>query len=398
MAQTPMDQPASPVQLRQLRAVQDVREKRTPWQQAAQEAASRVKDPKLREQVSQRLSNIAQQASWDLLARPGQTAVATVAVFTNPKTEEQRVAAVSYEGLGDSINPTFFPRLLANIPATQPAGDNKLMLDPIATSYLCFYLDHADLMAGDVPHATMKKSLDLAIQFARDQGAQLASGSASSQSSAQVQARQRANQQAQAAQQQQQAAVESSSPAYDESSVMSMLPGYYSNYYSGQYGYWQPWLAYLPGAGAGPVVVTAQSSQPGQKNDKHTHLGPNVPAQRDPKTGQPLPPPVVTDSKTNGQTNPQGQAGGTGTPAPSAPVQNAPTANHQTAPAPNHQVAPAPNHQTAPAPNHQVAPTPPVQHPAPPPPQREAPPQEQPAQRSAPPAPARGGSEPPARK
>jgi hypothetical protein len=282
------------------------------------------------------------------------------------------------------------------------------MLDPLATSYLCFYLDHADLKAGDVPHATMKKSLDLAIQFARDQGAQVASNTAAgAQATAQDQARQQAiNQQVQEAHREEQMA-QSSPPAYDNASIMSMLPGYYSNYYSGGYGYWQPWMAYLPGAGAGPVVVSAQSSQPGQKNDKHMHLGPNVPAQRDPKTGQPLPPPIVTDTNTNGQTNPQRQPTGAGTPAPSVPVQNVPAPNHQVAPAPNHQIAPAPNHQVAPepnhqaapAPNHQVAPTPPVQHSAPPsPPPREAPAQEQPAQRAAPAAPARGGSEAPARK
>jgi len=384
-AQSPMDQQAIPIQLRQLRAVQDLREKPTRWQQAAQEAASRVKDPKLRDQVSERLSAIAQQAAWDLLARPGQTAVATVAVFTDPKTEEQRLAAVSYEGLGDSINPTFFPRLLADIPATQPATENKLMLDPFATSYLCFYLDHADLLAGDVPHATMKKSLDLAIQFAREQGARLASGSTPSQAAAQAQSRQQAaDQQAQAAQEQ--AAVQSSPPVYDQSSILSMLPSYYGNYY-GQYGYWQPWLAYLPGAGAGPVVVTAQNTQPGQKNDKHTHLGPNVPSQRDPKTGQPLPPPIVTDSATNGQTNAPQKNTGTNTSSPQTPVN----------PAPAHAAPPANHQSTAPLPARHEAP---VQHSAPPrPPSREAPHQEAPPQQTAPPAaPARNGSEPPARK
>lgn len=402
-AQPVMDQPAFPIQLRSLLAIADIRERPTPWQQAAQEAAGRVKDSALRNQVNQQLAAVGPQVAQDLLNKPGETAVVTVAVFKNPKTDQQSMAAVSYEGLGDSLNPSFFPRLLANVPnpaSAKQQSDGRLELDAIATSYICFYLDHANLMAGDVPHTLMKKSLDVAIQQAREKGARFANtGSAGTTSQAQALAQQDLNQRIQAAREQQReidAAAQTASAAIAPNYgnvILPMLPYGYSNYYGG-YG-WQPWIAYLPGEGAAPVVVKQlPPQQPGSDKDNTFHLGPNVPSARDPKTGQPLPPPIVRGDGTpvnNGATNGNNAGGNTGSAASgvnSAPRQAAPPS--QAAPAsstPAQRSSPPPQKQDA-APRETPARSAPVEHQAQP-------------QRSAPPAPARSGGaagETPAKK
>ncbi|HZL36176.1 MAG TPA: hypothetical protein VFC78_12740 [Tepidisphaeraceae bacterium] len=318
--------------LHKLIAVRNVHERRTHWQKAADEAVSRIEDSKLKAVVAQRIAKLAPTIAEALIGHPGQSAMLTVAVYQDRKAGTQALAAVAYEGLGRDLNPSFYPRVLADLPQA-PGGQEdqtqKFQLDANATSYLCFFLDHGDLKAGEITQAQMKQSLGLAIEQAHRDAAPPANvagagnAAAAQARAAQAQAAAQAAQQQAIAQQIRQARLDQqqqdlnqqaanqanatnfSSP-YWNSGGWGGIPygavggngvgfggvvgyggtGYGGIGYGGAAAYgWSPWLAYAPGQNGYPANQPPHVVAPGYM--------PNVVAQRDPRTGQPITPTIV---------------------------------------------------------------------------------------------------------
>lgn len=419
-----MDDVVGRLPLRKLKAVQDARERLTDWQKAADQAMARVKEEPLKQSIQKQLAQLAPQLAHALLKRPGQSAMVTVAVYKERDGAKQALAAVAYEGLGDQINPSFLPRVLANfpqIPGANAEQAGKLELDVTGTSYLCFYLDHGDLKAGDITHAQLKKSLDLAIQQARrDENDATAAGGAGAGAQAALD-RQRRDamlrqadldrqlQQARDDQRRQDNAQQAAARAPGNDGYVNPYWNGGGNPYYGTDG-WVPWVAYVPGAGYsngnGPVIVQPDYSRyPNDHSNNNQRPTPtvvapaylpNTVAQRDPRTGQPItpqaqppadaPPGASVPSTPVAQRDPQtGQPITPGTPgstSTSTTVTNAPSSTETPA---ERQPVPA----RTPVQEQPVQrPTPaPVQRPAPGPVQRSEAKSSAPAQ--APSAPAR---------
>jgi len=256
-----MDQKISAIPLRMLPDVQDVRQHNTPWEQAADQAVGKIGDPALKSSVSQQLSKIAPQVAKALLAHPGESAMVTIAVYRQRDTSRAAAAAVAFEGLDDALNPSFYPRVLANFP--QPPGvpntsAPSLELDPTATSYLCFFLDHGDLKAGNISHEQMKRSLDVAIEQSRRQSADRPITPPPQDITPDQPAAAGAPPVAASPAPANPANVGEAQPASSE------LPPDYANPYwasndgsSPYYGTdgWIPWFSYLPAYGQQPIVV-----------------------------------------------------------------------------------------------------------------------------------------------
>ncbi len=209
----------------------------------------------------------------------------TIAVYRERKTENEVLAAVAFEGLGDSLNPSFYPRVLSNLPEVPQNKENQplsLELDPNATSYLCFYLDHGDLKAGDIAHSQMKQSLGLAIQRSRQQPTAPVAGGVWPRSQAVLEQQQAdlraeqaaANQQADQAQANQQAS--DAQPASAQVSSDWTTPYWTADNnnapYYGTDG-WIPWYAYVPGYGQQPVIVQPDYRQHHHHRDRDRNDG-----------------------------------------------------------------------------------------------------------------------------
>lgn len=354
-----------PIPLLTLPAVQNVREKNTRWQEAAQLALNDIHNKSLRDQINQRLNAVAPEVAKDLLTKPDSQAIVTVAIYKNPKTNRQALAAVAYEGRSDGLNPGFYSRVIADLPAAPRVSktQEQLVLDELATCYLCFYLDHGNLDAGRIPHALMKQSVQKAAQTflaKENEGqAQLATAHVPATPPPAVP---------------QQPAT---APPVDQTPTNG-APIYGNSYtgdglYDGYYGpgYWSPWVAYFPGEVTTPIIVNPLDQREREKRERE-HQEANSPTaiRRDPRTGQVLPPapleksaqPAPRDPRT-GQPLPPAGAGG-----PSAPANTTPPANQAPSNPPQRSEAkqPPPAHEN---------------HPSSPPPAREAP-HEAPAQQS----------------
>lgn len=366
-----------PIPLLTLTAVQNVREKNTRWQEAAQLALNDVHNKALREQINQRLNAVAPQVAKDLLAKPDSQAIVTVAIYKNLKTNRQALAAVAYEGRSDALNPGFYSRVIADLPAAPRVSktQEQLVLDELATCYLCFYLDHGNLDAGRIPHALMKQSVQKAAQTflaKENEGqAQLATAHVPATPPPVVQ-------QQPATSPPVEQAPSNNAPVYGNGYTGG---GLYDGYYGP--GYWSPWVAYYPGETAAPIIVNPLDQREREKRarEQQEANSPNT-IRRDPKTGQVLPPapleksaqPTPRDPRT-GQPMPPAGASGSSAPAnttppakqaPSSPQQrsepkqSAPAhENHPSSPPPARE-APheAPAQQSHPAPAH----TPPAEH------------------------------------
>lgn len=158
----------SGVTLRALPAVLDARERRKDWHEAAQQAASRIGEPSLREQFNQRISGLVPKIASALVAQPQDDGLVTCAVYRDGEGK-QAMVAVTFEGLGSQVGVSFFADTLSG-KLVAPQGQGiaaSLALDPDATSYLVFFVDHRKLDAGDVPQRAMAQSIVLAAQRQR---------------------------------------------------------------------------------------------------------------------------------------------------------------------------------------------------------------------------------------
>lgn len=280
-------QPAAPMQqqivvipLRTLPAVESVREKHDSWQTAADRAVARIASPQLKNNVNRQLAKVAPAVAGALLHQPGQSAIVTIAVYKNRQSGQEAAAAVAFEGVGDQLNPSFYPRVLADLPRLPNAQQNQtdsLQLDLEATSYLCFFLDHADLKAGNITQKEMKESLATAIQHARAEAnnGENATGGPLVEQGAQALQAQQAAQQAQAAQQSAAANAQSSAASAEESQTaadsqdQNFASPYWTqaNPYYGTDG-WIPWYTYIPGYGQQAIDV-----QPDYRRYRHDRDG-----------------------------------------------------------------------------------------------------------------------------
>jgi hypothetical protein len=150
------------LQLRTLPAVLDARERRQDWHQAAQQAAERIQDPALKEQLNRRLAGLVPIVAKALIAQPQEDALVTVAVYRDPrKPAKQAMVAVTFDGLGSQISQGFFADVIAGMPKLPEAEGipKSLTLDTEATSYLVFFLGKNQILAGDIPHAVMGRSV-----------------------------------------------------------------------------------------------------------------------------------------------------------------------------------------------------------------------------------------------
>jgi hypothetical protein len=154
------------VHLGSLSVVSDARQRHTPWQDAAKEAEDQITDPALRQKLADRLNAMADTVAAGLIQKPNQCAVVTIAVYTDPGSEHQRHVAVLYEGVDESLNSTFFARLLADTPLSaeqQEKQHSGLLLDRAASSYMIYHLADGDLKAENVSQDQMKQSLAMAL-------------------------------------------------------------------------------------------------------------------------------------------------------------------------------------------------------------------------------------------
>jgi hypothetical protein len=162
--------PAAPqtsrVRLRTLQAIQDAAQSQSHWQDAAKQAEDRLADAALRQKLHDRLNLLAPDVAAALLNQPGALAVVSIAVYTDPATHEQQSVAVAFEGLDGSLSPSFFPRLLADMPfpADLAKRQNRaLAFDPAASSCMIYSVSKGDLDAEDITLATLKQSLGQAL-------------------------------------------------------------------------------------------------------------------------------------------------------------------------------------------------------------------------------------------
>lgn len=158
------------LQLRSLQAVLDARERRQDWHDAARQAAERIQEPALRDQFNQRLAGLIPTLANALMAQPQENALVTVAVYRDPARQgKQAMVAVTFEGLGDRIDRSFFADVLAGMP-TPPQAEGiptSLTFDTEASSYLIFFLGNRQLQAGDIPHPLMGRSVVAALNRER---------------------------------------------------------------------------------------------------------------------------------------------------------------------------------------------------------------------------------------
>jgi hypothetical protein len=295
--------PPNPITLGSLPAVQEVLERRVAWKDAEEQALAKIDNKALQGQVQHRLTDVATQVSKDLLARVDAQAIVTVAVYKDPKTNRQALAAVAYEGRSDQLDPSFFARVVADLPQAPRVQQDQgnLELDQTATTHILFFLDHGNLDAGAIPNLKLKQSLSLAATKYRGQerDAELASARMSGNSAAaQAASQQEANRRIAEARAQQQQAGETTASNNSGAVSQSLPVGSLYNGYYGQ-GYWSPWVAYYSGENVAPVIVAphvpkknAANGQNNTNNGPYVNgvLPPDKPAPRDPKTGQPLPP------------------------------------------------------------------------------------------------------------
>jgi hypothetical protein len=182
---TPTTRPASPeakrseatstdpLQFRSLQAVLDVRERRQDWHKAAQQASDRIKDPQLRTQFDQRLAGLVPVVAKALIDHPQEDALATVAVFRDlADAKHQAMIAVTFDGLGGQVGDSFFNNVVAGKPKPPESEGipKNLALDTEATSYLVFFVGKGELLAGDIPHAEMGRSVVAMINKQREAG------------------------------------------------------------------------------------------------------------------------------------------------------------------------------------------------------------------------------------
>jgi hypothetical protein len=159
------------IQFRALPAVLDARERRQDWHQAAQHAADRIQDPALKSQFNQRLAGLVPMIAKALMAQPQEDALVTVAVYRDPaKPANHAMVAVTFDGLGGQIGQTFFADVIAGMPKVPDAEGvpKSLTLDTEATSYLVFFLGKNQLLAGDIPHPVMGRSVVAMINRQRE--------------------------------------------------------------------------------------------------------------------------------------------------------------------------------------------------------------------------------------
>ncbi len=172
-----IDQHAAPVQLRSIRAVQDARDRATKWEDAAAEAIAKISDKELQGQVQKRLNTLTPQVAKDLLTTPGEVGVVTIAAYRESESGQPALVSVAYEGLGDTLNKSFFPRVVSDMPqlmrGEKKDSDQPLILDIPDSGYLIYELDKGDLKAGFIAQATMKLSLGAAVQQSRAKTAQV---------------------------------------------------------------------------------------------------------------------------------------------------------------------------------------------------------------------------------
>lgn len=367
-APPPQQRADLPIPLLTLTAVQNVREKNTRWQESAQLAFNDVHNKALREQINQRLNAVAPQVAKDLLAKPDSQAIVTVAIYKNPKTNRQALAAVAYEGRSDALNPGFYSRVIADLPAAPRVSKTQepLVLDQLATCYLCFYLDHGNLDAGRIPHALMKQSVQKAAQtfLAKENEGEAQTATAHVPATPPPVVPQQPT----------------TTPPIEQTPTNG-APVYGNGYtgdslYDGYYGpgYWSPWVAYFPGEVTTPIIVNPMDQREREKRAREQQQAnsPNT-IRRDPRTGQVLPPaplenaaqPAPRDPKTGQPMSPAGASG------PSAPANATPPAKQAPANPPERsepkQSAPAQNHPSSPPPAREAPHEAPAQqsHPAP---------------------------------
>jgi len=153
---------AGEMQLRTLQAVLDARERRQDWHKAAQDAADRITDPALKDQFNHRLAGLVPIVAKALVGQPGQDALVTVAVYREQsQSAKQAMIAVTFNGPGQQISQGFFANVIAGMPELPVSNDipKNLSLDTEATSYLVFFLGKDQLLAGDIPHTVMGRSV-----------------------------------------------------------------------------------------------------------------------------------------------------------------------------------------------------------------------------------------------
>ena len=179
---TPATRPTSPeanrseastssLQFRSLQAVLDARERRQDWHKAAQQAADRIKDPQLRAQFNQRLAGLVPVVAKALIDQPQEDALVTVAVFRDmANAKQQAMVAVTFDGLGGQMGESFFANVIAGNPKPPESEGipKNLALDTEATSYLVFFLGKGELLAGDIPHPVMGRSVVAMINKQRE--------------------------------------------------------------------------------------------------------------------------------------------------------------------------------------------------------------------------------------
>ena len=105
------------IQFRTIPAVLDARERRQDWHEAALQAESRVREPKLRDQLVQRLAGIAPYVARSLVKHPQDDALVSVLVYRQPGEEDkQAMVAVTFDGLGSELGGSFFADVLSDWP------------------------------------------------------------------------------------------------------------------------------------------------------------------------------------------------------------------------------------------------------------------------------------------
>jgi len=153
---------AGSLQFRSLPAVLDVRERRQDWHKAAQQASERITHPALKDQFNRRISGLVPVVAKALVANPHEDALVTVSVYRDPaKPAAQALIAVTFNGLGGQIGQGFFANVIAGMPKAPDADGipKNLTLDTEATSYLVFFLGKDQLLAGDIAHPIMGRSV-----------------------------------------------------------------------------------------------------------------------------------------------------------------------------------------------------------------------------------------------
>ncbi|HEY8746598.1 MAG TPA: hypothetical protein VIM11_01395 [Tepidisphaeraceae bacterium] len=153
---------AGTLQLRQLPAVLDARERRQDWHEAAQQAAAKIQEPALRDQFNQRLAGLVPTVAKALIAQPQEDALVTVAVYRDASQGgKHAMVAVTFDGLGAGVGQTFFADVIAGLPKPPEAEGipKSLTLDTEATSYMIFFMGKNQLLAGDIPHTVMGRSV-----------------------------------------------------------------------------------------------------------------------------------------------------------------------------------------------------------------------------------------------